>query len=122
MKRVGVIASIGVVCFCAGIFAQRPAGQSPAPKTQAPAKGAPVAAPTPIRNSSTLAQAEALWRSQDFEGAKYVFEALLKAEPKNADYRVRYADLRADRQRLQEPGACEWTGRQVVRRADAHQR
>jgi tetratricopeptide (TPR) repeat protein len=47
--------------------------------------------------AQTIDRAESLWRAQDFEGAKQVFEALLKANPKNADYRVRYGDLFAER-------------------------
>jgi cellulose synthase operon protein C len=43
--------------------------------------------------AQTLANAETLWRNHDYEGAKAAFEALLKANPKNADYRVRYGEL-----------------------------
>jgi tetratricopeptide (TPR) repeat protein len=41
----------------------------------------------------SLQRAEALWKAQNFEGAKGEFEALLKANPKNADYRVRFGNL-----------------------------
>jgi tetratricopeptide (TPR) repeat protein len=43
--------------------------------------------------AQTLANAEALWRSHDYDGAKAAFEALVKANPKNAEYHVRYGDL-----------------------------
>ncbi len=43
--------------------------------------------------AQTLQQAEALWHAHDYEGAKPVFEALLKAHPENAEYRVRYAQM-----------------------------
>jgi tetratricopeptide (TPR) repeat protein len=69
-----------------------PTGPAPKMKTQ-PAK----ASPAPVPTSFTLAQAEALWRAHDYEGAKHVFEALLKADTGNANYRVRYADLLAER-------------------------
>ena len=74
---------LALFCFCAGmLFAQGPAAR-PAPKA--------AAAP-----SVTLAQAEALWRAHDYKGAGHVFETLLKAEPGNAQIRVRYADLLAE--------------------------
>lgn len=41
----------------------------------------------------SLSRAEQLWRAGDFDGAKATFEALLKQDPKNANYRVRYGDL-----------------------------
>jgi len=47
--------------------------------------------------AGTLAQAEALWHAHDYINAGHAFEALLKAEPNNANYRVRYADLLAER-------------------------
>jgi tetratricopeptide (TPR) repeat protein len=73
-----LLAGIGLLCLCVGIVAQTPGGRG---------QGA---------NSVTLAQAEALWRAHDYKGAGHVFELLLKAEPKNAQYRVRYADLLAE--------------------------
>jgi tetratricopeptide (TPR) repeat protein len=99
MKRAGVLAGVGFVCFCAGVMAQKPGGDSAAPSPAV--KGAPAKAPAapapPVRTSVTLAQAEALWKAQNFTAAGSAFEALLKADPKNADYRVRYADLLAER-------------------------
>jgi len=44
-----------------------------------------------------LSSAEQLWKSGDFDGAKQAFEALLKQNPKNALYRVRYGDMFVDR-------------------------
>jgi len=64
--------------------------------TQAPSVNASPGA-APVRTSVTLAQAEALWRGQNFTAAGSAFEALLKAYPANAEYRVRYADLLAER-------------------------
>jgi tetratricopeptide (TPR) repeat protein len=43
--------------------------------------------------AQTIDRAETLWRQHDYDGAKAAFEALLKAYPKNADYRVRYGQL-----------------------------
>jgi len=44
-------------------------------------------------SAQTLQEAENLHRNHDDKGAGHVFEQLLKADPKNATYRVRYADL-----------------------------
>lgn len=43
--------------------------------------------------AQTLQNAETLWRNHDYDGAKAAFEALVKANPKNAEYRVRYGQL-----------------------------
>jgi tetratricopeptide (TPR) repeat protein len=43
--------------------------------------------------AQTIQNAETLWRNHDYDGAKAAFEALVKANPKNADYRVRYGEL-----------------------------
>src|ERR1700722_11251541 len=43
--------------------------------------------------AQTLARAEALWKAHDYEGANNEFKALVAAQPKNADYRVRWGDL-----------------------------
>jgi tetratricopeptide (TPR) repeat protein len=48
-------------------------------------------------HAQTLNQAEALWKAHDYDGAKNAFEALLKANPKDANVRVRYGDLFAER-------------------------
>jgi len=90
MKRIGLSAGISLLFFGAGVVAQ---GQAPRPATKAPQS----AAPAPVRTSATLAQAEALWRAQDYTNAGSAFEALLKADPNNATYKVRYADLLAER-------------------------
>ena len=42
---------------------------------------------------TTIERAEALRQAHDYDNAKVVFEALLKANPKNADYRARYGDM-----------------------------
>jgi tetratricopeptide (TPR) repeat protein len=74
---------IALLCVCAGILA----AQGPAPRTQAA--------------SGLYAQAEAMWKAartdSDFRAIVPVFEALLKADPNNATYKVRYADLLAQR-------------------------
>lgn len=71
MRRICILTGICLMCICASLAAQ---GQRP-----------------------TLAQAEAQWRAHDYAGAGHTFEALLKAEPGNATYRVRYADLLSER-------------------------
>jgi tetratricopeptide (TPR) repeat protein len=52
----------------------------------------------------TLRQAEALWKAQDYDNAKKIFEELLKLEPKNADYRARYGDMFRERFNSDEAG------------------
>ncbi len=78
MKRLAVLAGIGLACLCAGIVARAQVAARP-----------------------TLAQAEAAWRAArskpDFDAVGHIFETLLKAEPGNAVIRVRYADLLAER-------------------------
>lgn len=44
-------------------------------------------------SAQTIERAEALWHAHDYEAAKPVFEALLKANPKNAEYRVLYGEM-----------------------------
>ena len=46
-----------------------------------------------ILPAQTLQRAEELMRQHDDKGAGHEFEALLKANPQNAQYRVRYAQL-----------------------------
>src|SRR4051812_49830260 len=104
MKRAGVMAGIGLVGLCAGVIAQSqaprpsptPKGSPPAPQT---APATPRTAPSP--RSYSLAQIETLWKAartgQDYISVGSAFEALLKAEPRNAAARVRYADLLFDR-------------------------
>ena len=46
-----------------------------------------------LASAQTLQEAENLHRNHDDKSAGHVFEQLLKADPKNATYRVRYADL-----------------------------
>lgn len=41
----------------------------------------------------SIQRAEALWHSGDYDGAKAEFEALLKANPQNAEYRVLYGQM-----------------------------
>ncbi len=114
MKRKALLAGIGLMSACVGILAQRPVDvQIPtnpdftvpvgpgAPK-RAPAKAQPTqAAPAPIRTSLTLAQVEGMWRAartpDDFKSVGSAFETLLKSDPSNANYRVRYATLLFER-------------------------
>lgn len=99
MKLAGVLAGIGLVGICAGVLAQAPA-TAPRPAAKAPAT-APANNAAPARTSITLVQVEAIWRAartvQDFITVGHGFEVLLKAEPNNALYRVRYADLLSER-------------------------
>jgi tetratricopeptide (TPR) repeat protein len=44
-------------------------------------------------SAQTIERAEALRKAHDYDNAKVVFEALLKANPKNADYRARYGEM-----------------------------
>ena len=44
-------------------------------------------------SAQSLDRAESLWRNGDYKGAEAEFEALLKANPKNANVRVRFGDL-----------------------------
>ncbi len=44
-------------------------------------------------SAQTIERAEALWHAHDYEGAKPIFEALLKANPKNAEYRALYGEM-----------------------------
>jgi tetratricopeptide (TPR) repeat protein len=91
VKLAGVLAGIGLLCICAAVVAQSPTAPRPAPK----------APPTAVRTTITLAQVESLWRAarttDDFIAVGKVFETLLKSDPANATYRVRYADLLFER-------------------------
>jgi tetratricopeptide (TPR) repeat protein len=62
---------IAILCATAGL-----AGQTPA---------------------QTLQQAESLWKQHRYEESKAVFEALVKAHPRNAEYRVRFGQLFLER-------------------------
>jgi cellulose synthase operon protein C len=44
-------------------------------------------------SAQTIQQAETLWRAHDYVGATSAFDALLKAHPENADYRVRFGEF-----------------------------
>jgi tetratricopeptide (TPR) repeat protein len=44
-------------------------------------------------SAQTLADAERLWRARDYQAAVKTFDALLAANPKNAEYRVRYGQF-----------------------------
>jgi tetratricopeptide (TPR) repeat protein len=48
-------------------------------------------------DDAELSRAEALWRAHDYEGAKRVFESLVRAHPENAFYKVRYGRLFLER-------------------------
>ena len=57
-----------------------------------------LAGQTPAQTAGpTLAQAESLWKQHRYEEAKNVFEALLAAHPRNAEYRVRFGELFLER-------------------------
>ena len=44
-------------------------------------------------SAQSLERAQALWHAGNYDGAKAEFEALLKANPKNANYRVEYGKM-----------------------------
>jgi tetratricopeptide (TPR) repeat protein len=46
----------------------------------------------PLQGQS-IQKAEALWKSHDYQGAIYEFEALIKAHPENAEYQAREGEL-----------------------------
>ena len=52
--------------------------------------------------AQTLQQAENLWKAHDYQNAVKAFDALLAANPKNADYRVRYGQFFFERYDPQE--------------------
>ena len=83
MKRIARLTGMGLLCLCAGILVAQGPATRPAPKAQAA--------------SNLFAQAEALWRAHNYTAAGSAFEALLKADPNNATYKVRYADLLSER-------------------------
>src|SRR5713226_3847817 len=47
--------------------------------------------------AQTLQQAESLWRAHQYKEAGQAFESLVKIQPKNADYKVRYGRLLLER-------------------------
>jgi tetratricopeptide (TPR) repeat protein len=47
--------------------------------------------------AQTIEQAESLWKQRRYEESKAAFEALVKAHPRNAEYRVRFGDLFLER-------------------------
>jgi tetratricopeptide (TPR) repeat protein len=50
-----------------------------------------------IAYPQTLEKAEALWRAHQYKEAGQAFETLVKVQPKNADYKVRYGRLLLER-------------------------
>src|SRR5260370_12308830 len=48
-------------------------------------------------HAQTLQQAESLWRAHQYKEAGQAFEALVKTQPKNPDYKVRYGRLLLER-------------------------
>jgi len=48
-------------------------------------------------HAQTLQQAESLWQAHQYKEAGQVFESLVKTQPKNADYKVRYGRLLLER-------------------------
>jgi tetratricopeptide (TPR) repeat protein len=48
-------------------------------------------------SAQTLQQAESLWRAHQYKEAGQVFESLVKIQPKNPDYKVRYGRLLLER-------------------------
>ncbi|HEY4086544.1 MAG TPA: tetratricopeptide repeat protein [Bryobacteraceae bacterium] len=108
MKRAAVLTGLGLLGICAGIVAQnQPPAAPPAEKAAAgssmpePNPSAPKAAPMKPTTASALKQLQDLWHAsrtpEDFRSVGHGFEALLKSDPTNAEIRVRYADLLAER-------------------------
>lgn len=108
MKRAAVLTGLGLLGICAGIVAQnQPPANAPAVKTAPgssmpePNPSAPKAAPMKPQTASALKQLQDLWHASrtpdDYRAVGHGFEALLKADPTNAEIRVRYADLLAER-------------------------
>src|SRR5713101_1569049 len=50
-----------------------------------------------VLHSQTLDRAEALWKQHEYDAANQAFRDLVKAHPKNPDYRVRWGRLFLDR-------------------------
>ena len=50
-----------------------------------------------VAHAQTLDRAEALWKSRDYQAANSAFRALVKLNPKNPDYRVRWGRLFLER-------------------------
>jgi tetratricopeptide (TPR) repeat protein len=48
-------------------------------------------------SAQTIERAEALWKAKQYKDAGSAFEALVKSQPKNADYKVRYGRLLLER-------------------------
>src|SRR5260370_26419820 len=48
-------------------------------------------------SGQTLQQAEAQWRAHNYTAARDTFKALVAAEPKNPEYRVRFGRLLLER-------------------------
>src|SRR5439155_24105195 len=48
-------------------------------------------------SAQTIQQAESLWKAHQYKEAGQVFESLVKIQPKNPDYKVRYGRLLLDR-------------------------
>jgi tetratricopeptide (TPR) repeat protein len=46
-----------------------------------------------VVRGQTLQQAEALWRAHDYQNAVKAFDALIAANPKNAEYRIRFGQF-----------------------------
>ena len=82
MKRtVAIVALTSCLCFA-----------------QAPRKATtPPPAASSAGNPTTLKAAEDLWKAGEFESANNLFKALVAAYPGNADYRVRWGQLFAER-------------------------
>jgi tetratricopeptide (TPR) repeat protein len=55
-------------------------------------------------HGQSIQRAEALWSAHDYEGANNEFKALVAANPRNADYRVRWGNLFYERFNAEEAG------------------
>src|SRR4051812_10703434 len=78
--------AVSMTAACALLCAQTPQKRPAAP------------AQTNVAPSGiTIAMAESMWRAGNFQGASDAFKALVAANPNNADYRVRWGQLFAER-------------------------
>ena len=86
MIRSGMAVLALTVCALAQVPVKRPPQTAPARPAQ-----------TPVNNGMTIGTAETLWRNHEYEAANNAFKALIAAHPENADYRVRWGQLFAER-------------------------
>ena len=80
MRRFRGMSAVGLLVALSLLAQQPDAKRKPAPSNDP-------------RLAAGLATAEALWKAGDFKGASKAFGAIVVADPANANYRVRWAQL-----------------------------